>query len=168
MIRRLSFVMLAAFGFLGCDAPLEVAPYVDTTQITGTWYEIGHLPGPTPDGCSNTTATYQPQAEDGHFSVTHQCMLPGGTLFTTNATLYVLDQTSNAKLGIDYGGFIADYWILDVASDYHYLVVGHPSRQYLWVLARDKTMTQADLTQVLALAQSRGFDTSQMQYTVQQ
>jgi apolipoprotein D and lipocalin family protein len=151
----------------GCDAPLEVAPYVDTTELAGQWYEIGHLPRPTQDGCSGTTATYIPTSEDGHFSVTHQCTLNDGTQLTSNATLYVLDTTTNAKLGIDLGGFIGDYWILAVPSDYHYLVVGHPSRQYLWILARDKQLVQSDLDTILTNAQAEGFDTSAMEYTNQ-
>jgi apolipoprotein D and lipocalin family protein len=167
MIRRLLTAALAASA-TACYAPLDVAPYVDTTQLTGTWYEIGHLPRPTQNGCSNTTATYAPIAEDGHFSVTHQCTLAGGTVLTSNATLYVMDATTNAKLGIDLGGFIGDYWILEVPSDYHYLVVGHPSRAYFWILSRDKQMTSADLTHVLSLAQASGFDTSLMQWTPQQ
>lgn len=151
----------------GCYAPLDVAPYVDTSQIGGTWYEIGHLPRTTQEGCSGTTATYLPIAEDGHFSVTHACMLPSGNTLTSNATLYVLDKSTNAKLGIDLGGFIGDYWILEVASDYRYMVVGHPSRDYLWILARDKHMTPDDLSHVLTGAKAEGFDTSILEYTNQ-
>jgi apolipoprotein D and lipocalin family protein len=150
-----------------CYAPLDVASYVDVSEIGGQWYEIAHLPRTTQAGCSGTTATYLPMAQDGHFSVTHQCTLNDGSLLTSNATLYVLDTTTNAKLGIDLGGFIGDYWILAVAPDYHYMVVGHPSRQYLWILARDKQMTQADLDTILTNAKAQGFDTSAMEYTNQ-
>jgi apolipoprotein D and lipocalin family protein len=158
---------LALLGAAGCYAPLDVAPSVDTSQLQGTWYEIGHLPRPTQAGCSNTTATYTPQLENGHFSVIHQCTLAGGTRLTSQAALYVLDTKTNAKLGIDLGGFIGDYWILEVPSDYHYIVVGHPSRDYLWILAKGKQMSAGDLDHVLGLARSRGFDTSQLEYTPQ-
>ena len=95
------------------------------------------------------------------------CTLPSGNTLTSNASLYVLDKSTNAKLGIDLGGFIGDYWILEVASDYRYMVVGHPSRDYLWILARDKHMTPDDLSHVLAISKSEGFDTSILEYTNQ-
>jgi apolipoprotein D and lipocalin family protein len=154
-------------AFLACSPPLDVAPYVDTSQIQGTWYEVAHLPRATQEGCSATTATYSAQAQDGHFSVTHQCTLPNGSLSTSNATLYVVDGKTNAKLGIDLGGFIGDYWILEVAPDYHYIVVGHPSRDYWWLLSRTKQMAQPDLDGVLARARASGFDTSKLEYTAQ-
>ena len=58
-----------------------------------------------------------------------------------------------------------DYWIVDVAPDYRYAVVGHPSRDYLWVLSRTPAMTPADHDAALARAKDTGFDTSQLEYT---
>lgn len=162
MLRRLA---LAAF-VAGCTAPLDTAN-VDTTQMAGQWFEVAHLPRSTQDGCSNTTATYLPLAQDGHFSVTHQCTLPSGSLNVSNATLYVLDKSQTGKLGIDLGGFIGDYWVLEVPSDYHYMVVGHPSRSYWWLLSRTKQLPQGDMEGILSRAQAAGFDTSQLIYTPQ-
>lgn len=169
MLRNRVFAIalaLVASGALACGPELDTVPYVDTTQIQGTWFEIGHLPRTTQEGCSGTTATYTP-VSDGHFAVVNACTLPNGSQLTQAATLYVVDQTSNAKLGIDLGGYIGDYWIIDVASDYRYLVVGHPSRDYLWILSRDKHMTSADLDTVLEHAKNQGFDTSRVEYTNQ-
>lgn len=163
--------MLVAAAVAGltaaCEGPLDTAPYVDQSQLQGTWYEIAHLPRSTQDGCSGTTATYTPIA-NGRFSVIHQCTLSDGSLLKRDATLYVLGDKSNAKYGIDLGGFIGDYWITDVASDYRYLVVGHPSRNYLWILSRDKHMAQADLDEILARAQREDFDTSKLIWTKQE
>lgn len=166
MLRKLLVTGALAVSAAGCYGPLDTVPYVDTNQLEGTWFEIGHLPRSTQDGCSGTTATYTP-AENGRLAVLHQCTLPGGQQLKSQATLYVIDQTTNAKLGIDLGGFIGDYWIIDEAPDYHYIVVGHPSRQYMWILARDRHMSQEDLDSVLANAKNKGFDTSIVEYTNQ-
>jgi apolipoprotein D and lipocalin family protein len=166
MLRRSLALLTLAIALAGCYGPLETVPYVDTTELQGTWYEIGHLPRSTQEGCAGTTATYTP-VSDGHFAVVHECTLQGGQQLKSTATLYVIDETTHAKLGIDLGGFIGDYWIIDEASDYRYIVVGHPSRQYMWILARDKHMPQADLDAVLAHAKAQGFDTSVVEYTNQ-
>jgi apolipoprotein D and lipocalin family protein len=149
-----------------CYGPLDTAPSVDQSQMTGTWFEIAHLPLAAQKGCIDTTATYTPLT-DGHFSVIHQCTLANGAAVKQAATLYDLGDTTHAKLGIDLGGFIGDYWITDVASDYRYMVVGHPSRNYFWILARQKTLAQSDLDAILARAQNEGFDTSKLVYTQQ-
>ncbi len=166
MLRRLVTAAALAAMSTACEGGLDTVPYVDTTQLQGTWFEIGHQPRSTQEGCAGTTATYTP-VSNGHFAVMHQCTLPGGQTLQSTATLYVIDQKTNAKLGIDLGGFIGDYWIIDQASDYHYVVVGHPSRQYLWILARDKHLGQQDLDTILAHAKQNGFDTSVLEYTNQ-
>ena len=151
---------------VACYGPLDVAPSVDQSKLGGTWFEIAHLPLAAQEGCTNTTATYTP-VEDGHFSVVHQCTLTNGGAVKQAATLYDLGDASHAKLGIDLGGFIGDYWITEVASDYRFLVVGHPSRNYFWILAREKKLAQSDLDEILARAQREGFDTSKLEYTPQ-
>jgi apolipoprotein D and lipocalin family protein len=166
MLRKLLFACALAVSAAGCYGPLDTVPYVDTTQLQGTWFEIGHLPRSTQEGCAGTTATYTP-TDNGRLAVLHECTLPGGQQLKSQATLYVIDQTTNAKLGIDLGGFIGDYWIIDEASDYRYIVVGHPSRQYMWILSRDRHMAQEDLDTVLANAKAKGFDTSVVEYTNQ-
>jgi len=164
-MARIAPVVLA-LAAAGCYGPLETAPNVDTSRLSGTWYEIAHLPRTTQEGCTQTTATYAP-IEDGKLSVLHQCTLANGAIQKSAATLYDLGDASHAKLGIDLGGFIGDYWITDVASDYRYVVVGHPSRDYLWILSRDKHMAQSDLDAVLARAKSEQFDVSKLEYTTQ-
>lgn len=166
MIRRLLGVVALAAGSAACYGPLDTAPYVDTNQLQGTWYEIAHLPRSTQEGCSGTTSTYTP-ISDGHFAVINKCVLPDGRALQKNATLYVLGDKSNAKYGIDLGGFIGDYWITEVADDYRYVVVGHPSRNYLWILARDKHLAQTDLDTILAHENAEGFDTTKLEYTNQ-
>lgn len=165
MLRKL-LAAVTAVSAAACYGPLDTAPSVDQNRLGGTWFEIAHLPRSTQEGCSGTTATYTP-VSDGHFSVVHQCTLPNGALLKNEATLYDLGDSSHAKLGIDLGGFIGDYWIIDVAGDYRYLVVGHPSRNYLWVLSRQKHMAKANLDEVLARAQHEEFDTSKLEYTTQ-
>ena len=49
----------------------------------------------------------------------------------------VVDRATNARLEVSFfRPFWGDYWIIDLADDYSYAVVGHPGRDYLWILAR--------------------------------
>jgi apolipoprotein D and lipocalin family protein len=173
MMRRIALVVLVmglGLGLAsGCtQAPLPVAENVDLAQFQGQWFEIAKLPRATQADCVGTTAFYELQS-DGKMLVTNQCRLGSfaGVARKVTASARVPDAAVPAKLSVDFGGFFGDYWILEVAPDYSYAVVGHPTRQYLWVLARGPMLDADTLTPVLARASANGFDVSRLEYTVQ-
>jgi apolipoprotein D and lipocalin family protein len=51
-----------------------------------------------------------------------------------------------------------DYWIIGLASDYSWAVVGSPDREYLWTLTRSRIIAPAHL----AAARANGFDTDRL------
>jgi apolipoprotein D and lipocalin family protein len=80
----------------------------------------------------------------------------------------VVDHSTNAKLEVSFfRPFWGDYWIIDLAEDYSYAVVGHPGRDYLWILARTPTMTEATYLGIVARLQAQGYETSRLVRTVQ-
>ena len=165
MTRSLALIVVA-LAACNSSPPLDVAPSVDLNQFQGKWYEIAHLPRPTQVNCTVTTATYTVQA-DGQLSFVHECTLTNGTYHGATAVARVVDPNAPAKLAVDFGGVMGDYWILEVAPDYRYAVVGHPSRDYLWILSRTPKMDPNDLKLVLDHANTKSFDTTQLEYTPQ-
>ena len=160
---------LAAFATLavlaGCDRePLEVSPDVDLAKFQGRWHDVAHLARATQADCIGTTATYA-RKPDGTLSVVHECTLTNGRYHGATATARVVDPKTPAKMSIDFGGYVGDYWIVEVASDYRYAIVGHPSRDYLWILSRTPTMDPADLQTALSHAKDKSFDVSRLEYT---
>lgn len=162
----LASIAVTASALVACgNDDLDVAPDVDLDRFQGTWHEIAHLPRPSQKDCSATLATYTRQG-DGQVSVVHECTLGDGQYFGKTAIAKVRDPEAPAKLAIDFGGgHVGDYWILEVAPDYRYAVVGHPSRNYLWVLSRSEAMDPSDLTAALEHAKESGFDTRRLEFT---
>lgn len=166
---RTSLVLLgalcAALTLTACVRErLDVAPDVDLNQFQGKWHEIAHIPRPTQNECSATTATYTMQAA-GKLTFVHECTLSNGGYHGSTAIAKVASAETPAKLEVDFGGYVGEYWILEVAPDYRYAVVGHPSRDYLWVLSRTKTMDPKDLEVALDHARQQNFDTARLAYT---
>jgi apolipoprotein D and lipocalin family protein len=164
------FTVLAAFSAFGCTSgpPLDVASNVDLSRFQGKWYEIARLPRTTQTDCHGTTAFYT-QASDGSFSFVNQCNVGSATgpLKTVSMTASVPNASVPAKLALDVGGYVGDYWILEVGANYEYAVVGHPSRLYWWVLSRTPSLEASTMQGVIARATSDQFDMSQLQYTPQ-
>ena len=48
-----------------------------------------------------------------------------------------------------------DYWVLELGADYEYALVGNPSRNSLFILARDKQIDQALFDELLDLAANK-------------
>ncbi len=162
---RASLAVLGLLGVLGCsNEPLDVAETVDLDRFQGSWHEIAHMPRIAQSNCTGTTATYTRDGQD-RFTFVHECTLASGAYQGSTAAAKVRDLKVPAKLELDFGGHVGDYWILELAPDYRYAVVGHPSRDYLWILSRTPTMAGSDLDQVLAHAREKSFDTDRLEFT---
>jgi apolipoprotein D and lipocalin family protein len=160
---------LAIGTVFGCrsDPPLDVAP-VELSRLEGRWYEIARLPRPTQRGCEDTTAYYRIKS-DSEIDVVNECTRDGA-LTRVTAKAVVTDPDEPGKLAIDVGAFFGDYWIIDVgdaSQDYDYAVIGHPTRDYLWILSRTPSLPEPSLRGILERAQERQFDVSRLEYTKQ-
>jgi apolipoprotein D and lipocalin family protein len=171
---------LALFAFLlagpaQADKPaVETVRYVDLTRYVGTWYEIAAIPQKFQRACvSNVTAEYT-IAEKGRIAIRNSCDTATGERKVVEGRAKVIDKISNAKLKVTFvkkfgwlfllGG---KYWIIDLSSDYSYAVVGHPSRDYAWILSRTPQMDAVSLEAAYRALMIQGFDTCKLVTTVQ-
>ncbi|PZX60183.1 apolipoprotein D and lipocalin family protein [Algoriphagus ratkowskyi] len=147
---------------------LETVPYVDLDKYAGDWYEIASFPQSFQKGCTYTKATYSAN-EDGTIKVVNSCYLPEkGSTKTSTAKAWVEDGSGNAKLKVQFfWPFKGKYWIIDLAKDYSYAVVGHPNRKYLWILSRTPEMDAKLYSYIIERAEDKGFDLSKLVKTVQ-
>lgn len=149
--------------------PLATAAHVDLERYLGTWHEIASYPQWFQKGCTATTATYTKRA-DGGIDVLNACRKNSldGKLDEAHGRAWVADPVSNAKLKVSFfWPFSGDYWVIDLAPDYSYAVVGHPSRQYLWILARQPYLSPEIYDGIIARLKDQGYDTARLQKTLQ-
>ncbi len=168
-LARTALVALAlASSACSAPPPPDVAPNVDLSRFAGKWYEIARLPRPTQTDCHGTTAFYT-LAPDGSLTLVSQCNVGSGTgpLKTVSMVATVPEPSVPAKLTLDVAGFAGDYWILEVGPTYEYAVVGHPSREYLWILSRTPTLDATTTSGILSHAHDQQFDTSRLEFTPQ-
>ena len=149
------------------NSELKTVPFVDLHKYLGKWYDIASFPQRFQKGCSCTTAEYILN-KDGSISVTNTCNKEGKQKVAT-AKAKVKDKKTNAKLSVQFfWPFKGKYWIIDLADDYSYAVVGHPNRKYLWILSRTKTIDQNTYDGILARIKQKGFDLAKLKKTEQQ
>lgn len=157
---------LSAFAQSKKTVELATVPNVDLNRYQGKWYEIARYPNKFQNQCvGNTTATYTLKGE-GKLEVFNQCLETDGKVSGARAAGKIADKATNAKLKVRFApAFIsflsfvwADYWVIDLADDYSYAVVGTPGRDYFWILSREAEMKEPVYNDILRRAASKGFD----------
>jgi apolipoprotein D and lipocalin family protein len=151
------------------NSTLETVAYVDLEKYMGKWYEISSFPQRFQKGCHCTSAEYK-MHPDGYVEVLNSCRKnsPTGKLDVANGKAFVVDRKTNAKLKVQFfWPFKGDYWILDLAPDYSYAVVGAPNRKYLWILARQPKIDPTLYKEITARIKAKGFDISQLKISDQ-
>jgi apolipoprotein D and lipocalin family protein len=56
----------------------------------------------------------------------------------------------------------ADYRIAWLATDYSQVVVGREARDYVWIMAREPSISQADFERLVAFIGQQGYDVSKI------
>jgi len=146
---------------------------VDLSQYAGVWYEIAKIPNRFQNQCArNTTAIYG-LGEDGRIDVVNRCITEDGGVDEARGIAKVVDPKSNARLKVSFvrilglSLFWGDYWIIGLDSNYHYAIVGNPSRKYGWILCREPKMTAESLNEVFEILRNQGYDPQKFEMTEQ-
>lgn len=158
--------LLAAAGVVGAGGiargktTIPPVPNVDLPRFMGDWYVIAHIPSfpernayaavesyaRLPDGRIQTTFRFRKGALDGPEKTMH----PVGT---------VTPDTGGAVWGMQFVWPIqAEYVIAYVDADYQQTIVGRSKRDYVWMMARTPTITEADYQTRLRQIEAMGYD----------
>ena len=182
-MRALPLLALVFVTAAGCATPttterlglpeLQTVERVEVDRYLGTWFEIASFPQDVQAGCANTNATYSLR-DDGEIDVLNRCTKSGAEDIA-NGRARVVDTSTNAKLEVSFfGPFWGDYWVIELGGDesggdgpYDYAVVGHPSRDYLWILSRAPALDDDVYAGILQRLDSVGYETSRLNKTPQ-
>lgn len=149
--------------------PLKTVPHVDLTRYLGTWYEIASFPQRFQKGCTGSTAQYA-SVDGGELKVLNRCRKGSlnGPEKSAQGRARIVDRKTNAKLEVTFfWPFWGDYWIIDLGKAYDYAVVGHPSRDYLWILSRKPTLEAEVYQRILEGLRAQGYGVDRLRRTLQ-
>ncbi len=149
--------------------PLSAVSEVKLERYVGTWYEIASYPNRFQEGCTGTTANYTLQS-DGTIRVVNRCRKGSldGPEMSAEGRARVPDETRPAELEVSFfGPFWGDYWVIQLDPEYQYAVVGQPSRDYLWILSRTPTVTDATYSSILETLSEQHYPIDPLRRTLQ-
>lgn len=166
---HLVIIFFTMFNSLTISQTLETVPNVDLKKYAGKWYEIASYPQSFQKRCNCTTAEYT-LTDKGYVIVENRCNKDSvnGKQTYIKGKAFAVENTGNAKLKVQFfWPFKGKYWIIDLADDYSFAVVGHPNRKYLWILSRTPIMNENVYQKILSRIIEKGFDISKIQRTKQ-
>lgn len=150
--------------------PIRTAESVDLKKFAGDWYVIANIPtfleknafnavenyAEPVDGKIATTFTFNKGSFDGEFKAYY----PTG---------FVRQGTDNAVWGMQFVWPIkAEYRIVYVDSDYEFTIVGRTKRDYVWLMARQPVIAEADYERLIEIINQEGYDLNELRRVPQQ
>ena len=159
-------ILLFLLGLAGCTSvPEGVTPVTgfESDRYLGTWYEIARFDHSFEEGLSRVTATYS-KREDGGIRVLNKGYdaATGEWDEAEGKAYFVSDETTGHLKVSFFGPFYTSYVIAELDKDnYQYSLVTGPDRSYLWILARQPTLSQDVLDELLSKAKSLGYATDE-------
>ncbi|MBT0586979.1 lipocalin family protein [Alteromonas oceanisediminis] len=164
---RLLFLPLLGLLLQGCTSVPEgvkpVSPF-DLQRYLGTWYEVARFDHRFERGLSHVTATYTVRDDGGVNVVNRGFSAEKDEWDEAQGKAYFVDDANTGHLKVSFfGPFYASYVIMKLdQQDYQYALVTGPDRDYLWILARSPAISEATISELVAYAQQKGYNTDQL------
>ena len=178
--------ILASIAFLATAVSAQIASTasqplttetIDLQRYQGVWHQIALYPNKFQASCaSNTRAEYKNEP-GGTIQVTNVCRaLDGkeirviGQARGASGTTVSNDQLAPPQLQVRFAPkwlswlpmVWGDYWVIQLADDYRYAVVGEPKREVLWVLARETQLSGADWQAIEMRLKEQGYESAKL------
>ncbi|GAA0240328.1 lipocalin family protein [Rhodanobacter caeni] len=150
--------------------PIKPVAYVDLPRFMGNWYVIATIPTRFEKAAYNALEVYtlKPDGDvatsfhfrDGSFD---------GERKEIHSTGIVKQGTGNAVWGVQvFWPLKAQYIVAYLKDDYSQVIVARDARDYVWVMARTPTISQADHDALLAKVKAMGYPMDRIRKVPQQ
>ncbi|MBX3076858.1 lipocalin family protein [Candidatus Obscuribacterales bacterium] len=142
---------------------------IDLSKYSGKWYEIARLPNWFERKCeSDVTAEYEVTSAN-QIIVRNSCKQKDGKIEVATGLANVATdpevtlRVTFAPKMLRFIPFVwANYTVISVDENYRHALVGEPSRKYLWILSRDKSVDSTTYDAMVDKAKAEGFDVSKL------
>ena len=164
--RNLALLIACGVATLALAADVKPVEKFDLDRYLGTWVEIASIPQFFQRKCvRDTRATYS-AAEASLIRIENVCTREDGARERAEGRARHLDSDSPAKLEATFLELFGEYrfwisggyWVIALDANYQWAVVGHPSRRFGWVLARERRLAPVALAEVIGRIKSQGYD----------
>ena len=167
-MKQIMIVMCLLCGTMALEGSNKIdtstVKEIDLNRDMGRWYEIARFDHFFERGLVGCIAEYSFR-DDGLIKVVNTGYKRSfdGKFKESVGKARVKDSGIPGQLEVAFFlNFYGDYYVLELAPDYSYVLVGSSSDDFLWILSRTPKMKKEDLDFLLMRAQQRGYDISKL------
>lgn len=149
------FLLLTLSAF----APVANKPVgkIDLNRFGGKWYSLYSIPTIFDKGTRETTTEYV-WNKDGYYNVTTTAKKgDDNELHTYTSKLFPCKDCDGDMKAQFMWPFKVDYWVVDIAPDYSWVVVGHPDHKFLFIMSRKPGMNPQLYAEIVDHCKSMGY-----------
>lgn len=171
MKKTITIASITILSFLSCNSVpsgVSAVENFNTERYLGQWYEIARFDHRFERGLSNVTANYTLN-EDGSIKVLNRGYNKEKNKWkeSLGKAKFVGDKTK-AQLKVSFfEPFYGGYNVIYIDNEYKYALVCGPSKKYLWILSRERTIPEEIKQQLLKIIDENGFDKTKLEWVEQ-
>jgi len=161
-MKTICTIILILTSFFHADKNLPVDK-LDLKKYAGTWYSLYSIPTIFDKGSRETTTKYTLNKEGFYNVLTTYKKPKDEKIYSRNSKMFPLEDGSNGELQAQFIWPIkVDYWIIELANDYSYVVVGHPDHKFLFIMSRNQTMPKKTHDEIVARCKAKGYEVNKL------
>ena len=159
-MKTICIAFIAFITTMTSAIPNKTVEKVDLQRFAGTWYSLASIPTMFDKGSRETTTHYT-WDKDGYYSVITTCKEDEGKIKTVKSKIFPDNPDDATHDGQMKAQFIwpikVAYWVVDLAPDYSWAVVGHPDYRFLFIMSRKPGMDKAQYDKIVAHCKAMGY-----------
>lgn len=177
MMRRVP--LASALLLVACTGaqrpPLQHVDDLEVERYLGRWHQVAAIPAWFQRQCvADTMAEYSLDPDDpSRLLVVNSCRTEGGGIDTADGVARFTAPPSEGQLEVSFVSVFGspfwlaagDYIVMAVDPGYRWSLVGHPSRDYAWILAREPALPDDTLRQLEASLRANGYESCRVRLT---
>lgn len=168
MLRHLFICLfLAVSGCTGIPEGVKPVNGFELNRYLGTWHEIARLDHRFERGLTDIKAEYSLRDDGGVKVLNSGFNAEENTRQQAEGKAYFIETPDVGRLKVSFfGPFYGAYNIFALdKSNYQYVMIAGPDKDYLWILARQPTLDKQVLQTLVQQAQALGFPTQDLIYS---
>ncbi len=170
-----SIALMSVCAGVAHASDVKAVEKVDLERYQGKWHEIAAIPQFFQRKCVRDTVAEYTKLEGGDIRVENTCTRADSGRERAEGRARLYDSAETSKLTVTFlelfgayrywaGG---DYWVIELDPNYQWVVVGHPTRKYGWVLSRNPALALPTLAEIIGRIKAQGYDACEFLITPQ-
>jgi apolipoprotein D and lipocalin family protein len=142
----------------------SVVQNLDLNKYLGTWYEIARYDHRFERDMDGVTANYS-LMNNGMIKVINSGYKGGldGKYKEAEGKARIPNPNEPSKLEVAFFlNFWGDYYVMELAEDYRFALIGSKTDKYLWILSRTPVLAESDHEFLIKRIRERGYDENKL------